>query len=173
MTRTTRELPGSRPIPKCYELREASASDVSELARLMQITFDESWVEAKVNERLLQNARVPKTYLVCHQDQIVAGASYLTRDEFPEVGWVHFVAADPEHSGKGLGYIVTRCVIEESLTRKNGAEMLTTDDPRLPAIATYLKLGFEPDSWHESHPDRWRTVMEQLRQAEPSRIGAK
>ena len=39
---------------------------------------------------------------------------------------------------------------------------LWTDDWRLPAIKTYLNLGFEPDIEHESHPERWRAVFEKL-----------
>ena len=36
---------------------------------------------------------------------------------------------------------------------------LSTDDFRLPAIRTYLKLGFEPYLVHENQRERWRKVL--------------
>jgi len=39
---------------------------------------------------------------------------------------------------------------------------LTTDDPRLPAIKTYLKLGFLAYETDPSHPARWDMVEEKL-----------
>ncbi len=39
---------------------------------------------------------------------------------------------------------------------------LCTDDWRLPAVKTYLNLGFEPEIIHESHPARWKAVFETL-----------
>ena len=40
--------------------------------------------------------------------------------------------------------------------------VLFTDDHRLAAIKTYLKLGFEPQMVHDSHPERWREVLAKL-----------
>jgi mycothiol synthase len=39
---------------------------------------------------------------------------------------------------------------------------LRTDDHRLPAIKTYLKLGWEPFLCAPDMAERWRTVCQQL-----------
>jgi len=39
---------------------------------------------------------------------------------------------------------------------------LLTDDWRLPAIATYLSLGWEPYIYDEQMRERWERVMAQL-----------
>ena len=73
-----------------------------------------------------------------------------------EIGWI---AADPDHRGLGLG----RCVLANALrfTRKleERPVYLLTDDFRLAAIKTYLKLGFVPDLSHPSYENRWRKVL--------------
>ena len=37
--------------------------------------------------------------------------------------------------------------------------VLQTDDFRIPAVKTYLKLGFEPLIVHENQPKRWKDVF--------------
>ena len=81
-----------------------------------------------------------------------------------EVGWV---SVSPEHQGKGLGYQVTLAVLLHAREMGWAAARLWTDDWRLPAIKTYLNLGFEPDMQHESHPERWRAVFDKLGNVEP------
>ena len=39
---------------------------------------------------------------------------------------------------------------------------LLTDDPRLPAIKTYLNLGFVPEHRDDTHPARWEAVAGRL-----------
>ena len=39
---------------------------------------------------------------------------------------------------------------------------LTTDDFRLPALKTYLQLGFLPDMFNEEMPERWKMVCQML-----------
>ena len=79
--------------------------------------------------------------------------------DLPELGWV---AVAPAHQKKGLGRAV--CLAVLAFMREQGYERcyLTTDDPRLPAIKSYLGMGFSPALEHESHPERWATVCEGL-----------
>jgi mycothiol synthase len=73
----------------------------------------------------------------------------------PELGWV---AVEPEHRGHGLGRVV--CLAVVSHIRRLGFDraFLLTDDHRLPAIRTYLRLGFEPTITDPSHPARWEAI---------------
>ena len=123
-----------------------------------------AWDRARA-ERCLDDPRpvVPEgTYLVLHGGHPVATAcTVLPTPAEPrhELGWV---AVDPGHQGNGLGLQVCRAVLWYAHRRGWPASILNTDDWRLPAISTYLKLGFEPEITHDSHPARWREVRRLL-----------
>ncbi|MDH7570961.1 MAG: GNAT family N-acetyltransferase, partial [Armatimonadota bacterium] len=76
-----------------------------------------------------------------------------------EIGWV---AVHPDHQGHRLSYWT--CVACLRYMRSQGATeaYLLTDDFRLPAIKTYLRLGFEPQITDESHLERWQRILSQL-----------
>ncbi len=98
------------------------------------------------------------------QGEIVASAMALrSQTKTPpfegELGWL---AGDPAHAGKGLGRAVSAAVT----TRFIGAGFrnihLYTEDWRLPALKTYLKLGYVPFLYTPGMPERWRAVCAQL-----------
>ncbi len=76
-----------------------------------------------------------------------------------EIGWV---ASHPGHRGKGLGSHVTARTIESALALPRRPIVLRTDDFRIPAIKTYLKLGFVPTYDHASYAARWQEVFAEL-----------
>lgn len=149
-------------LPAGYLLRVGAAEDDGPMAELLTEAFAEEWNRDRVNSVLLQAADVGVVFVVEHAGQLVATASYQMKDEFPESGWLHYVGASAAHSGKRLGAAVTRRVLLEAKKRNRIDCYLTTDDFRLPAVWSYLKEGFVPDCWHESHEDRWAVVLEKL-----------
>ena len=101
-------------------------------------------------------------FLITFADRPVATASTLDPAqgaEKLELGWV---SASPDHQAKGLGYQVCLAVMHYTHNLGYPETYLSTDDWRLPAIKTYLNLGFEPAIIHESHPARWKVVYETL-----------
>ena len=76
-----------------------------------------------------------------------------------ELGWV---SVSPAHQGQGLGYQVCIAVLHYAREMGYSETYLNTDDWRLPAIKTYLNLGFEPEMIDESHLERWATVLAEL-----------
>ncbi len=76
-----------------------------------------------------------------------------------EVGWI---AADPDHGGKGLGRAVTAAATARLLDLGAGQVYLRTDDHRLPAVRTYLALGFVPQFWTDGMAARWQEVCDRL-----------
>ena len=150
-------------IPEGYALRKASLEDAEPLASTLLASFGMDWNVAKVRAELLDHPDVPTTWLIACEGEVVATASYQLKPvDFPDAGWVHWVGARAEHSGRKLGTVVTLAVLHEAVSDGKREVRLTTDDWRLPAIASYLKLGFEPLSWHESHEARWETVLAKL-----------
>ena len=94
---------------------------------------------------------------------VATGTALLTREQPEGYGYVHMIAADPDYSGRKLGYEVTAAVLRR--LRDAGFEKaeLETDDFRLPAIKIYLDLGFAPDlSRDETMPGRWDNIYKAL-----------
>lgn len=74
------------------------------------------------------------------------------REDVPELGWV---AVHPEHRGRGLGLQVCRAVLGYVGGLGHTYAYLLTEDFRLAAITTYLRLCFEPEMTDPSQRARW------------------
>jgi mycothiol synthase len=102
------------------------------------------------------------TFIIVFEDRPVATACAIDptpSERRPEFGWV---SASPSHQRKGLGYQVSLAALLFIKGMGYPETFLHTDDSRLPAIKTYLKLGFEPEITHQSHPERWTAVYREL-----------
>lgn len=99
---------------------------------------------------------------ICSGDKIVATAIAWRDENIESLGNVHMVGSNPEFRGRGLGFQVTLAVLHQMKAEGRTSAFLTTDDFRLPAIKTYLKLGFEPVIVHENQPERWKTIYGKL-----------
>lgn len=64
--------------------------------------------------------------------------------------------------GLGLSIPIVSAALHSFRDRGFKSVMLSTDDFRIPAIKTYLKLGFHPVLSHESHAGRWDEIMSKL-----------
>ncbi len=76
-----------------------------------------------------------------------------------ELGWV---AGDPDHAGQGLGVAVCAAVTARFIEAGYRDIYLITQDWRLPAIKTYLKLGYEPEIDSNEMTDVWETIFQNL-----------
>lgn len=80
----------------------------------------------------------------------------------PDTGYLHMVAVAAGHRGKGLGRWISVGALMHMRDRGCRQAILETDDYRLPAIRTYLRLGFEPDMVEVDHPERWHEIVVKL-----------
>ena len=74
-------------------------------------------------------------------------------------GYIHNVACKPEFRGRGLGTLLNSIAV--TVLKKEGMESayLTTDDWRIPAIKSYLRAGFAPDTVSEpDFKERWEKI---------------
>jgi len=99
---------------------------------------------------------------MCHNNEPIATAIAWRWDKDPETGYVHMVGADPRYKGNGLGYQVSLATLHQMAAENRQSVILHTDDFRLPAIAIYLRLGFEPEITHESHEARWEDIYTRI-----------
>lgn len=158
--------PAAARLPSGYGLRTFRPGDEDAwLALLLSGEFS-PWSRERL-DGLLANEEVRTSH---------AGVFFATVDDRPvgtastqlhsgpdgidaELAWV---VVAPEHRGHGLGGIV--CLAVLGYVRGLGLDraFLKTDDHRLPAIQSYLTLGFEPALIDPSHPDRWAEIQRLL-----------
>lgn len=150
--------------PGGYALRGYQPGDEVQWSELLLLReFGEWTVERLLEAGLAQPERREGSRLIVYNgEQIVAGAMASQRSAEPPVGALDFIVAHPDHSGKELGYGVCAAVMRYLVERGYPKIVLSTDGWRLPAIKTYLKLGFLPDLCREDMPGRWREACAKI-----------
>jgi mycothiol synthase len=154
------ELPAPS-VPSGLALRTATPDDLPALARLLSAAFPEvEWTEERTRERLFDDATVQKIFVVEAPDQALIATASARLDEKTHsgAGYLHWVGANPAHTGRGLGKLVTLAVLHEFIAMGFSQSVLETEDFRLPAIRLYKKLGFVPELAHPSHETRWAAI---------------
>ena len=103
-------------------------------------------VEEKATGRLCASAAAEKTDM----------------PERPELGVLGWVMTHPDYNGKRLGRSVSIAVMHRLYQEGYRAYSLLTDDFRVPAVSTYIKLGWQPWLYLEDMEGRWRKLAEIL-----------
>ncbi len=149
--------------PAGYRLRTYRPGDEAAWCRLVNEGIGGDYTEEKCREELIRRPSFdPADLFFAERGGEVVGTACALRQEEGKPGIVHMVAVSPEHRGHGLGRALVAAVLHRLRELGYAAAELSTDDFRLPAIATYLSLGFQPKFTHESHEERWRAVRERL-----------
>ncbi|MDA8266467.1 MAG: GNAT family N-acetyltransferase [Actinomycetota bacterium] len=139
---------------------QATPDDASGIAALLTETFEEPWDVERVRRELGSADGVDATYVVRDSGQIVAVASARhLPEQYPRAGYLHYVGAYGAKAGRGLGGLVTWAVLKHFRDEGLESAVLETDDFRLPAIRTYLKIGFVPEYRHEQDQSRWSKII--------------
>ncbi len=153
-------------LPSDYGIRPYRKGDEVHWARIISDSFGgrERTAQDTRNEITSRDVFVPDgLYFATHCGTPV-GTACAWRQSIDEtdVGYVHMVGVVAEHTGHKLGKWVSLAVL--SYFRDNGfiSAMLDTDDFRMPAIKTYLNLGFVPVYVEEGQPERWSDIFEKL-----------
>jgi len=159
------DLAGLPPVvlPEGYTLRSSIDSDGVYWALILNETFGGDRTEESFVKEMVEHPayRAERIFFVCDPEGIpCATASAYRQEEWgAETGYVHYVATRPAHAGKKLGYLVSLAVLHKFQEEGCPYVVLQTDDFRLPAIKTYLRLGFHPLLVHENQPERWRAIL--------------
>lgn len=156
------ELPPVRLPEPGYELRSFQPGDEEHWERLVEKAF--GWRRG-FRERIASHYyfRPDRVLFVCHDGVPVATACAWQETEWGEdCGYLHMVGVDPAFAGQGLGYAVSLSALHRMRLDGKDRVVLETDDFRLPAVKTYVKLGFRPDAPTEELQARWREVFRKL-----------
>lgn len=103
-------------------------------------------------------------FIVAGGEPVATASAYYRPAFMADYGMVHYVGVLPGHTGKKLGYWISLAALLRMREEGRHGAWLSTDDFRLPAIKTYLNLGFEPLLVHENQRERWRKVLAALGQ---------
>jgi mycothiol synthase len=154
-------------------VRTTTTRDDEAVALVLAAAFPgEPWDEARVRRDLTGAPDVLAVFVAELDGEVVATASARSvPDRFPGQGYLHWVGADPRYGGRGLGRTVVTAVLRYLSAEGLWPVVLETDDERLPAIATYLALGFVPLYLDGDHQARWSSVFTALDRARKDRGG--
>ena len=158
------DLPRIPILPEGYILRAYQEGDAPSLAATLCSAFDTAdWTLEKVYRELIHHPNVKATFVIAFDRGVVATASALLSPEDPHgPAILHWVGVDKGHRGKALGYIVSLQVLHYFKGAGYKSVILHTDDSRIAAIKTYLKLGFVPEHTNQEYIEYWKELLTQL-----------
>jgi mycothiol synthase len=180
MKRSLADLP-PLVVPNGYDLRHFERGDEDAWAALMARNAElGDWDRSKAEPYFAHDSRMhlEGAFFVTSNGTPVATAQLHLKPEgqyapIPELGWV---AVDPAHKGRALASVASLAVMHYAASQDHREIFLLTDDWRLPAVWTYLKLGFEPWITDASHPERWtkvQTALEEYRSGRASPVSGR
>ena len=152
-------------LPAGYTLRTFCWGDEVRFYQIMGLAGWPGWNDEKL-QPWLSRILPEGWFMAMHEEsnQIVATAmalhNYTGLHPFQgELGWL---AGDPVHAGKGLGMVVSAAVTARLIEAGYRNIRLYTEDFRLAALKTYLKLGYSPLLYTPEMPERWQLICTQL-----------
>ena len=154
-------------LPDGYVLRQYTEADEAQYIAVMAKAGFTGWDHKRVDAAI--RGVLPDGFFVIEHAAsrtvvATAQARHGAHELHPyaaELGWV---AADPAHKGKKLGAIVTAAATARMISAGYHRIYLLTDDFRVPALKTYLDLGYEPFLFCNGMAERWQAVRATLTQ---------
>ncbi len=152
-------------LPSGYTLRLYRPGDEARFYEIMALAGWPGWDDKKLHPWLMKILPAG-WFMITHaaSDEIAATAmclhNYKGINPFQgELGWL---ACEPAHTGKGLGLAISAAVTRRLIEAGYNNIRLYTEDYRLPALKTYLKVGYIPVLYLPGMPERWRKICAKL-----------
>lgn len=153
---TLNDLPPLLP-PEGYLLRTFRPGDETCWETIIDASFEtkRSFQTVMAEDPSFNAERL--VFVVCADVPVATAAAWYHPLWGGEFGYLFFVAVKPEHRGKSLGYLVSLAALHQFLREDRRQAVLETDDHRIAAIKTYLRLGFTPHVTEETR-ERWKRI---------------
>jgi len=153
-------------LPEGCELRTFAPGDETVWERIIGISFGKNPGDIPFGKSMLESGQFQpeRVFFIRHdgEDAAVAAAYSRKPESMPACGYLHYVGVLPGHTGLRLGYWVSLAALHRMRGEGRERAHLQTDDFRLPAVKTYLNLGFIPVLVDENQRQRWRDVFATL-----------
>jgi uncharacterized protein len=157
--------PPAVTIAPGYALRTYRPGDDDAYIALMRSAGFTTWGAGDL-AHTLRTALPDGLFFAVHQATgalaATAAAQHAADPQHPFGSALGWVAAAPGHQGHGLGCTVCAAVVGRLLKAGYTDIHLKTDDFRLPALRTYLKMGWVPWLFAPDMAARWAKVAEAL-----------
>lgn len=154
-------------LPSGYGMRTYLEGDEIHWARIINDSFGGGERTAQDTEDQITGRDVflpDGFYFTTHRGTPVGTAcAWRQSVDEKDVGYVHMVGVVAEHTGHKLGKWVSLAVLYYFRDHGFKCAMLDTDDFRIPAVKTYLNLGFIPVYVEDGQLKRWQDLFEKLK----------
>ena len=152
-------------LPEGYGLHPFRESDRDAWIRLMQQAGFEGWSQENLKQAL--SSALPDgiffiEYGPARELAATAMAGHKPSELHPFGGELGWVAVSPPHRGRRLSSVVCVEATRRLIAAGYRDIYLCTDDWRLPAIRTYLNLGYVPLLCASDMEERWRLVSRNI-----------
>lgn len=154
--------PAPRVAPG-YTLRTYRVGDEARFVDLLRLAGWSNWGDDLLRAwvpRILPDGWFMMVHEASGEIAATAMAVHSHAPEHPFGGELGWVAADPLHLGRGLGKDVAAAVTARLLRGGYRRIHLYTEDFRLPALRSYLSLGYVPFLCAADMAGRWQAVCE-------------
>ncbi len=149
-------------LPEGYWARSMRKGYGKYWTEIIQKSFkNESTFQKDISEH--DYYKPERVLFIENAEKPVATATAWYREEWGQnTGYLHMVGVLPDHTGRGLGLQVSLAALHQMKKEGFDKAVLETDDFRIPAIVTYLKLDFKPKIIHENQYKRWEKIKNEI-----------
>ncbi len=152
-------------VPDGYALRPYRSGDQPGFYQVMARAGFGAWDDARLQPwmaRILPDGWFMAMHAASGAIVATAMALHDHSELHPFGGELGWVAADPDHRGRGLGQAVSAAVTARLIAGGYRDIHLYTEDHRLAALKTYLALGYVPFLFAPEMAPRWRQICARL-----------
>ena len=162
------ELPGANimQLPEGYIIRKYIKNNSDETGWCEcfngDIGVNEVSAEMFKNKMLMDNTVDPENiYFLISPDGKIAGTVTYQYTDDEDTGCIHMVGIKSEYQGNNLAVPLNAYAVYKMIEDGKKKIILTTDDFRIPAIRTYLRIGFVPviNPGDTNMKKRWEDIM--------------
>jgi len=154
-------------VPEGYELRPMQADEWWAYLQVMNRSnfageADEAWFRRTFSD----DAEYDPSYLqiIWRGDRPVAAAAAWHRGSGDDRwGMIHWVGADANERGRGLGKAVTLAALHRLRERGFERAILDTAGWRMAAVAAYMRLGFRPWPTEAAPQSTWDRILAEMK----------
>ncbi len=156
-------------VPRGYSLRHFLPGDEAAWTTIIDDAFG-PWEPHDFGEMIGRDERfvAERVWFVVGRgagdDREPIGSAIAWRDDRfgKETGYLHMVGVRAAHQGRKLGRQLSLAVLHRFAAEGLRTAVLETQDFRLPAVRTYLRLGFRPAPTDDQQRERWQRVLNAL-----------